>query len=292
MKALLVYKKSTYDFYVVDNEGLNLSSSDIANLKESHDANEVSIRAVESALNQLDIEYEKTYRATGWDLSTFAPDLVIAVGGDGTFIEASRIINDSTRILGVNSDPSKSYGNYCKSNRGNILEALQAIQKGEEQIISMPRLRFWLNEKEYDFPAMNDLLIHHACPAGLTRYKVSTSGSMPLVSKEEFEEHFCSGIWISSPSGTTGATSSFNGPEINLEVPFLIKEFAFQSYGLNKREKSDYKLERGVAGYMKFISKMREGKIYVDGQHVEIDFPYNSELRISSGYVLRVVSGF
>jgi NAD kinase len=61
----------------------------------------VSIKAVEDALRILGIDYEKTYRAALWDgKDTFGtPDLIIAVGGDGTFIEASRIAHGDQIML-------------------------------------------------------------------------------------------------------------------------------------------------------------------------------------------------
>jgi NAD+ kinase len=270
MTALIVYKKSTYEFYVLENTDISLSIKDIATLKESHDANQVSIEAVKCALEQLNIDYKVTYRAESSE--NYDPDIIIAVGGDGTFIEATRAIKDNPIILGVNSDPRRSHGHYCKANRGNVLEALASIVNGTVGVTTMYRLKFSIDGVEYDFPAMNDLLVHHSSPAGLTNYEIRND-------EDVTEEHFCSGIWISSPSGTSGAISSFNGPTLDYHV----KSLAFQSYGLNKVKKDYYLLDRGISKKLTLISKMRDGKIYVDGKHVIIDFPYNSKLEVSSG---------
>ena len=278
MKALLVYKKSTYEIYVLEQGGVDLNEADKAMLKESHDANSVSIKAVEDALEQLGVEYEKTWRAESFDFKSFSPDLVIAVGGDGTFLESQRVVHCDTVILGVNSDPNKSHGHYCSSDRGNVLEAIRAVLNHTVNVEKMWRLILNIDGEEWKFPAMNDILIHHACPAGLTRYMFE--------SKYATEEHFCSGIWVCSPSGQTGAIASFDGPR------FDGQSLGWKAFGLNKMKRDDYKMESGVDSSLTFISKMREGMIYVDGQHVQIPFPYNSMLHVEVGDPVLVVTGF
>lgn len=278
MKALLVYKKSTYDFYVNENNGVNLSDSDIKTLKDSHDKNETSINETEDALRSLGIDYRKTYRAESFDKNSFESiDLVIAVGGDGTFLEASRIVYDNNMILGVNSDPEKSYGHYCVANRSNILQALNSIVDKTADVQVSWRLSFKIDDKCYRFPAMNDLLIHHSCPAGLTRYIITVN--------DNEEEHFCSGLWVSSPSGSTGAIRSFGGPLLDDGDCAL----AYQTFGLNRSKKKRYEYSSGITNKVKIVSKMREGKIFVDGQHIQIDFPYNTVLEIEAGDCIRTV---
>jgi len=279
MTALIVYKKSTYEFYVLENSEMPLSPKDEASLKESHDANQVSIEAVKCALKQLNIDYEITYRAE--NSNSLDPDIIIAVGGDGTFIEATRAIKNNPVIIGVNSDPRRSHGHYCKATRGNVLEALTAIVNGTVGVTKLYRLKFSIDGKEYDFPAMNDLLIHHSSPAGMTSYSIKNDENL-------IEDHFCSGIWISSPSGTSGAIASFNGPTLEYHV----KSLAFQTYGLNTIKRDSYLLDKGISNKLTIISKMRDGKIYVDGRHVVIDFPYNSKLEVLADKEIATVTRF
>jgi NAD+ kinase len=280
MDTLLVYKKSTYDIYVNEKKGVNLSQGDREMLKVSHDSNAVSIKAVEDALIQLGVCYKKTWRAESFDCRDFLPDLVIAVGGDGTFLEAQRIVHENTIILGVNSDPGKSYGHYCSANRGNALEAIRSVLNKTATVEKRWRLVLALDGEEHEFPAMNDILIHHSCPAGLTRYLVDNNKAL--------EEHFCSGVWVFTPSGQTGAISSFDGPTLFDDSSVL----GWKAFGLNKSKKKGYNLETGISERLLFTSKMREGMIYVDGQHVQIPFPYNSQLFVSMDDAAHVVTGF
>jgi NAD+ kinase len=285
MKTLLIYKKSTYEFYVVDNNNVDLSEDEVLSLKRAHQANEISIKATEDALDILGMEYRKTYRASEFNDEEFGvPDLIVSVGGDGTFIEASRFIepNSPQIILGVNSDPKTSFGNYCVANRGNVFEALYAIKNDNAKIEHTWRIGFSIDGVDHPFPAMNDLLIAHACPAGLTRYFIQPIGFMK-------EEHFSSGLWVASFKGQTGAIESFNGPTIC----FQDQKMAFQTVGLNdKKKKEPYNLLQGSTSSLTILSKMREGKIYVDGQHIELDFPYNSKLDISVDCGIHIVEGF
>ena len=42
-------------------------------------------------------------------------DLVITVGGDGTFMRAASFLRDNTPLLGINSDHTRSTGALCQS---------------------------------------------------------------------------------------------------------------------------------------------------------------------------------
>jgi len=285
MRALLVYKKSTYDFYMAEDSDVHLSTRDKQELKESHDANAVSIKAVEDALNQLGIEYEKTYRAQTWKgREGFGiPDLVIAVGGDGTFIEASRIVHEEQVILGINSDPRKSHGHYCRADRGNALEAIRAVRDGKADVELRWRIVFSIDDKEHEFSVMNDLLVHHSSPAGLTRYILSSTDE-----KVKAQEHYCSGLWIATPSGQSGALDSHDGPSTYDDARSIL----FKSSGFIKNKLHDDHILSGVVDKLYIISKMRRGKIYVDGERVELDFPYNATLSVYADDGIMIVQGF
>ena len=56
-------------------------------------------------------------------------DLVIAVGGDGTFLDASHFVQN-VPLLGVNSSRSSSFGHFCLANDGNLSKILDEIESG------------------------------------------------------------------------------------------------------------------------------------------------------------------
>ena len=272
MKVLIVYKKSTYSFY--RGSDIKLSPDDLKKLKASDSANTRSIRSVERALEAKRIHYKSVYRADYTEAKDF--DFVFSVGGDGTFIEATRCLDDQP-ILGVNSDVNSSFGNYCRANEKNIYDAIGSVLEGKAKIEKRYRIVIKVNGIEHSFPAMNDLLIHHASPAGLTRYVLDNG-----------EEHFCSGMWISTASGSTGAIDSFGGLAQFSDSPTL----QIKAFGMNRNKVKDCEYAEGwvYESFLGITSKMREGKIFVDGQHVEIDFPFNSRLEVSSGKPICFVS--
>jgi NAD+ kinase len=276
MKALIVYKKSTYSFY--KDSDINLSQNDLTKLKASDKANTNSIRSVERALEYRQIPYKSVYRADYEEAKDF--DFVVAVGGDGTFIEATRCLNGQP-ILGVNSDTNSSYGNYCRANSDNVQNAIDSVVESKVKIEKRFRIIIKVDGVEHTFPAMNDLLITHASPAGLTRYVLNLDDA-------EDEEHFCSGMWISTASGSTGAIDSFGG-KTQLTYDAILQ---FKTFGMNRNKAKNCNYVEGWIFEEKFCltSKMREGKIFVDGQHVEIDFPFNSRLEVSSGKPISFVS--
>jgi hypothetical protein len=66
-------------------------------------------------------------------------DLVVTVGGDGTFLMASRALGHTTPILGINSAPSSSVGFFCSAAGDTIAEALRAALAGRSKIVHLAR---------------------------------------------------------------------------------------------------------------------------------------------------------
>ena len=131
MNVALIYKKSAWELFS-DSDDNNVSSFILEDgsqrdlLLESDLVQKQTIDLVEKTLFGENISYKKIYRSTigEYDLSAF--DLVITVGGDGTFLEASHHIKANTPILGVNSDPQRSVGFFVPAMQ-KILKFLQRL---------------------------------------------------------------------------------------------------------------------------------------------------------------------
>ena len=70
----------------------------------------------------------------------FGRDLVIAVGGDGTFLRASHFIFDKTTILGVNSDPKSKEGFFMPAAKNDFQKKFKKILKKDYKIKKLHRL--------------------------------------------------------------------------------------------------------------------------------------------------------
>lgn len=71
-------------------------------------------------------------------------DLVIPIGGDGTFLLASNLIKDNTKpILGINSDPSSSEGRLLLPAKytNDIKSIFDRLRCGSYKILMRSRIR-------------------------------------------------------------------------------------------------------------------------------------------------------
>jgi len=144
-------------------------------------------------------------------------DLVISLGGDGTFVRAANFIRDQT-ILGINSDPETSEG-ALKSLFPNEVEKLNDILDGKHKIIIRERARVLLNGKEIRELVVNAVFVGAASQFHASRYIVNFKGQK--------EEHRSSGILVSTGTGSTGWFKSAGGKVFGYDekkLKFIIRE--------------------------------------------------------------------
>ena len=74
-------------------------------------------------------------------------DLILPVGGDGTFLLASNLITDNKKpIMGINSDPESSEGFLLLPEKytNNISEVFRKLKDGEYKFVMRRRIRITL----------------------------------------------------------------------------------------------------------------------------------------------------
>jgi len=274
-KILLLYKKSSYKSYFLDRRSSSfskqktLSRREIARFKSIHDQHYSSLSEIEKVLKAEGVSYRRQVRGGKVNYSLY--DLVITVGGDGTFLEGARNVSNQV-ILGVNSVPGFSVGKFCLATAKNFPRILERIQKNKADLKTLYRLRLKLGRKSLPVDAINDVLVCHKNPAAMTRYSISIGNTK--------EEHRGSGIWISTAAGSTGAIYSAGGKA----MPIVSKKFQYRPRELYRSNKVKYKLTGSVLSAKKgveIVSLMREGMIFVDGAHKKHAFPYGSKILVS-----------
>src|SRR5580704_9885747 len=134
MNILLLYKNSTYAGYFLSDrrrlaqlEGL-LNHEEIKRFRRTHENHFWSLSYVEAVLKHRQLKFTKACRGTSLNYGRF--DLVITVGGDGTFLEAARQVKNGV-IWGINSDPSWSVGRFCSGNPKNFEVLLDLVLAGK-----------------------------------------------------------------------------------------------------------------------------------------------------------------
>jgi len=273
--VLLVYKKSAYSIYFMERKIQLLKGQksnvqkEIRRFKKAHDEHYATLAKVEHILSKHGIEYTKCSRGRKISYTKF--DLIISLGGDGTFLEASRNIKDQV-IIGVNSAPSFSVGKLCIGNSKNFEKIIQQIVRQKFTLTRWPRLRLKLEGHVRPVDCVNDILICHRNPAAVSRYYLKI-GNL----KEEQRD---SGLWISTAAGSSGAIKSAGGKLFKSEekkIQYMPRELY---YGFSKK----YRHKGGVlrAGERVAVtSLMRSGMIYIDGTHYELKFPFNHTLNVA-----------
>ena len=256
-KILVVYKKSAYQL------GLK-------NLRRSHDFHYQTLAAVEKALkNFKEVNFDRLARGKVFDGRKF--DLVVSVGGDGTFLDAARHLG-STPILGVNSAPGHSVGRFCPACPDDFEKTLDAYLHGRLKTKRIERMQVRVNRKIWCHPVLNEVLVSHAVPAAMSRYLLKVGGKS--------EAQRSSGLWISTAAGSTGAIKSSGGKVL----PLFSKQFQYLPRELFDGHGAGYHLKGGLLPATRPVvtvqSQMRGGRLYFDGAHQWLPFHYGDVLQI------------
>jgi NAD+ kinase len=185
----------------------------VERIEPAHDEHAASVELVRSALAERRIEWVERNEIPERPIRGY--DLVIPVGGDGTLLSASHALRNNIPILGVNSAPQFSVGFLTGCTAGTFGDTLDRLLTGELEPCIVQRLRLKLGDKVIAAPVLNDVLFCADNPAVMTRYR--------LVWPDGEELQRSSGVWISTPAGSTSALASAGGPAL----PLTAKQFAF-----------------------------------------------------------------
>ena len=285
-RILVVYKKSAYHLYSRvrrDREFLRLLREDHLVTKrfvKSHEELGRALGLVREILRKRKIAARFVYRAYAFSERDY--DLVLSVGGDGTFLEASHCIR-SRPILGLNSNTLESVGSFCGTTVHTLNHTLDDIEHNRCSRTRMLRLRVRIARKIIPIPVLNDVLITHLNPAATCRYIVKY--------RNREEEHKSSGIWVATAAGSTGALSGAGGafmPITSRDFQFRIRELYPEPHRKNRITGGIVRANEKLVVY----SKIRAGRIFVDGPHVAYCFPIGARVEISATAPPLIVYGF
>lgn len=277
MKARIIHKKSMYQIYVEErkNEHIKglLDSGDITtqSMLASHEANENTLAVVKTVLEKKGWTYEaRTRQMTGLGKDE---DLVISVGGDGTFLWAQRWANAGVPVFGVNSDPGRSVGYLCVADMFNFEERLtQYLTNDSEKPIGWPtkrltsRLAFTLNGVLGSNYVLNDILFCHTHPASTSSYFLNG------------EAQKSSGIWICTPVGSSAAMKSAGG-QLQMWHDRNLQYRVREPY----KPSGKYEFAKGFIApgeKLTIISKMRESLICWDGSTDSIPVKMGDKIEV------------
>lgn len=191
--------------------------------------------------------------------------LVISVGGDGTLLTTSHWVTGAT-LLGINSAPRSSVGYLTLARRATLARTLAQIAKGALLPQEVARLEVEI-EGQVLPPALNDVLVAHEQPAATSRYRLHLG--------RRAEDHRSSGLWVSTPAGSTAGIRSAGGQV----MPLGVRRLQFRSRELFRVSTPAAHLAAGFVEPRQQLvveSAMASGWLYVDGSRLATRFPFGA----------------
>jgi NAD kinase len=279
MKALLVYKKSKLELleervaqfkpeipgeiskeYLYLNHPLNKEK-----LQKAHDENKVALENVISELEKNGISYTKIWRGGDemYNL-TKTHDVVIACGGDGTFIDAARYITTQTPLIGVSSNPTHSIGYFCACNPQTLIQTLN-----KNEITTLPRMQVKYNGLALRSSYINDIVISKGI-ASFQRLGLTLMNDDQNVVTQKPTNLLNTGLLISTGAGSTAYMSNVGGTA-----------FAVDS---DELEYAELLIKRPKIGFAnKIVVSVQDNDIaaYFDGDYDVLNLGFTDTLEFS-----------
>lgn len=232
-----------------------------------HNTHHACLNAVESIVKGQGVPYKKVCRGDNFTPSDH--DLIVTVGGDGTFLEGARMLKRQI-ILGVNSDPTWSVGRFCCATSESFRLIFSNLLQHKAKILQFPRLELRVAGKRFN--VLNDVLFAHDNPAAMSRYILAIGNNK--------EAQKSSGVWVSSAAGSSGAMKSAGGKQ----VPPTQRIIQYRPRELYVWRKKQYQLTGGILidhNKLRITSMMREGFVFLDGSHVSFPVGFGESVDVS-----------
>lgn len=175
-------------------------------------------RTPDSNAGRMRPEFKKALEEKGIEVRDLDPsrpygggdDLLVALGGDGTFLDAASIVGDSgVPVLGVNGGRL----GFLSENRPE--DVIDALVKGEYGVEKRSLLELVSPKELLDWPyALNEFSVHRR-GAAMLGVDVEIDG-MPLPT------YWADGLLVATSSGSTAYSLSVGGPIVLPDSKVLI----------------------------------------------------------------------
>lgn len=285
-KKLLIVTKKTDPKIEIDYENQYLGTPNSI-FKFVYDTHMRSIECVINTIHRHNIDYHivesKSFVAEPENILA-----VITIGGDGTLLSASHNLNENIPILGVNSDPEHSVGFFCSANSTTFESYLNNIESNSLTILPLSRMSIKKNGKLICNRILNDILFCHINPATISKYTLQLMSSRSLtpvnlsspkfnpLSSQEYQKS--SGLWIGPAAGSTAARRSAGCTPLNLQsvnIQACVRELYCKP---TDRNTGTRELIAKPGEFIKIVSQMDNGSMFLDGDYNIVPVGYNDEL--------------
>jgi NAD+ kinase len=152
--------------------------------------------------------------ASGRDMAGLA-DALVVLGGDGTLLAASRLLDKPIPVLGVNFG---SLGFLTEITLAELYPALEGVIEGRFEHEERRLLRAIVRRQgrpDFTSDVLNDVVITKAGPSRIIEVDVSVDGSFVSSFRAD-------GIIVSSPTGSTAYNLAAGGPILHPTLPAVV----------------------------------------------------------------------
>lgn len=283
-RVLVVYKKSAWQTHVKERKNARfialLAEGNVVTerLEEAHRQHQTTLEETKAALDALGVRSVFRFRGDEGLVEGF--DLVVTVGGDGTLLWAARWVGADLPMVAINSAPGDSVGHFCAGKKGHVQETLALALENKLHPSHLTRMEVKVAGEVVTRRVLNDILFAHASPAGTTRCVLRLDKGDGKVIEEEQKS---SGIWVGPAAGSTAAQRSAGGkvlPAESTKLQYVVREPYVPDDGSGKRVRGP-RLRLGTinpSGALTILSKVRDGRIFIDGPHRVRDIEMGGEI--------------
>ena len=192
-----------------------------------------TLDAVKKALRKYAIRYKLADRDKLKKEQFLGKELIIPVGGDGTFLRAAQFIGNEL-VFGVNADTKNKEGFYMHSDKRDFEHKLKKILDSDFKIKKLPRLSASINNKKIGTLALNEFFVGPKKSYHAAKYTVQINGDK--------ERQKSSGILVTTPAGSYAWAKACSDKTLPLNsgnCQFVVREpyqgKVFKNYRLKYR---------------------------------------------------------
>ena len=237
-----------------------------------------TLKLIKKILEKYEIKFSLVNRDRLNKKQFLKKDLIVALGGDGTFLRAAQFV-DNQLLFGVNSDPNNKEGFFMKANKNNFEKILKKILNDKCKIKKLSRLGAYINNKKIDTFALNEFFIGPRKSYHAAKYIIQ-------INKKK-ERQKSSGILVTTPTGSYAWAKSC----CNKTLPLNSKNYQFvvrEPYEGNIFK--NYKLKYGVLERkqkINIVSEMLGGILVADSVSKEYGFKNGGKaiIKLSNNYL-------
>lgn len=250
-----------------------LSPSKLEALTESANNQRSFVETLKNLTRSLGLPVEYFTESQLDQIKPASKDLVLSVGGDGTFLNCARHFDQAT-LLGLNSDYQPkagpgSFGALTQVNRTNLEERLQDLAQGRFRVDRWNRLQTEINGQLIPRYALNEIyygqpLAYRTCDLNITQNGIA-------------EDFNCSGVLVCTGMGSHAWHYNAGGS------PFSNELEAFGFRVLFPNLKRPLKFSSGIVSSRHSITLSPERDDYVlsfDGSLEVIQTNLGDQIRI------------